>query len=411
MRIVISSGHGLHVAGAVGIISEVTESRRVTDKVAGILHDNTTGVVVDVFHENNAFTQSANINNIVRHHNNQIRDLDVSVHFNSVAGGIIDEGIGVEVLYKGGDAKTLSLAAKISRAISKASGLRDRGAKPKTDLAFLNNTTAPAVLIEVCFVNSRKDVSLYQSSFSEICLAIAEAVSGKIIEIKPPAPSFPISEANIRAMQELGVINSPDYWRGVTSVQWLNELLSNAGKEGVLDSRIDNGITDIDIALKVLQEAGIMNSPDYWRNLVTSNSVPHLDRLLINIANRSRLILEKIVHAEARGEDIYGQTLVANVVLNRHRSGGFPNGIYNVVMQSGINSQGRMTFQFSPVENGAYAAAVASESVKQAVTNALNGPDNSKGAMFFIGNGMFEGSWHQRALTKLFTYGGHTFLI
>jgi N-acetylmuramoyl-L-alanine amidase len=38
-RIVISSGHGLHVRGAAGIIDEVDEARRVVERLAEMLED------------------------------------------------------------------------------------------------------------------------------------------------------------------------------------------------------------------------------------------------------------------------------------------------------------------------------------------------------------------------------------
>ena len=74
-----------------------------------------------------------------------------------------------------------------------------------------------------------------------------------------------------------------------------------------------------------------MNSPDYWRNQAENGEVRFLGQLLINMANRSLDPLERIIWAEARGEDMLGQTLVANVVINRHRCGRFPNGFYNVI--------------------------------------------------------------------------------
>jgi len=107
-----------------------------------------------------------------------------------------------------------------------------------------------------------------------------------------PAPpqSFPISEENLAQMVEFGVMQSPEYWRGVTTIQHLNELLTNAGQTGRLSANTNNIITTVDSALNTLQRTGIMNSPDYWRNLVNSdNAVPHLDRLLINLANRCLL--------------------------------------------------------------------------------------------------------------------------
>jgi len=190
MRIAISSGHGLFVSGARGIIDEVIEARKVTDRVAAILRDN--GVTVFPFHENNARTVSDNIGAIVRHHNSQTRDLDVSIHFNCTATGIIEErAIGVEVLHHTSNQTTRVLAGRVARAISDASGLllrhqQSSGAVARNNLSFLNNTRAPAILIEVCFVVSRTDVRLYQAYFEEICRAIASSISGQ--SIIPPVP-------------------------------------------------------------------------------------------------------------------------------------------------------------------------------------------------------------------------------
>jgi len=92
------------------------------------------------------------------------------------------------VLYRQGDAKTRRLAGRLAAAISGASGLvlrhpRSSGAKPRMNLGFLNNTTAPALLIEVCFVNSREDVRLYQAHFEEICNAIASTLVNRSVLI------------------------------------------------------------------------------------------------------------------------------------------------------------------------------------------------------------------------------------
>jgi len=190
MRIVISSGHGLLVRGARGLIDEVDEARRVTNRVAEILRQ--LGVTTNVFHENNARTQSDNVGAIVRHHNSQQRDLDVSIHFNSTATGLIeDRAIGVEVLHHSNNQNTRVLAGKVARAISDSSGIllrhkQDSGAVGRTNLSFLTNTSAPAILIEVCFVVSRVDVRLYTQFFNEICTAIATTISGR--DVAPPNP-------------------------------------------------------------------------------------------------------------------------------------------------------------------------------------------------------------------------------
>jgi N-acetylmuramoyl-L-alanine amidase len=178
-RICISSGHGLHVRGASGHLDERNENVRVVDKVYELL--TAAGVPVKKYHENTATTQNQNLNNIVNWHNAQTRDLDVSVHFNS--GG----GTGTEVLYVTQDV----LAKKVSKAIADVAGWPNRGGKHRSDLFFLNNTEEPAILIEVCFVDSSSDADVYRRNFDPICHAIANSISGQTfappIEELPPA--------------------------------------------------------------------------------------------------------------------------------------------------------------------------------------------------------------------------------
>ena len=182
--ILLSSGHGLNVSGARDLIDEVTEARRVTNRVGIIL--SSANIPNIVFHENTERTRDTNVNAIVRWHNARSRNLDVSIHFNSVDGGTRDAGIGVETLYLTGNAQTKQIASNVSRAISNASGLvlrRGDGTLSST-LGFMRLTTAPAILIEVCFVNSRTDVRLYNQHFEAICHAIAESISGRQISLE-----------------------------------------------------------------------------------------------------------------------------------------------------------------------------------------------------------------------------------
>jgi N-acetylmuramoyl-L-alanine amidase len=179
-KIVISSGHGKYIRGASDIIDEVDEARRVVDRVAELLK--AAGVGVVVFHDNTSTTQSENLNTIVAFHNEQTRELDVSVHFNAYEH--TSKPMGTEVLYVTQD----DLAADVSEAITDAAGFIDRGAKERTDLAFLNNTDEPAILIETCFVDSSADVSLYQTHFDSICAAIAESISDVEVSVPPEQP-------------------------------------------------------------------------------------------------------------------------------------------------------------------------------------------------------------------------------
>lgn len=172
-RFVGSSGHGLKIRGAKHFIDEVDEARKVTNEVHRILTTEYNGAG-SMFHDNTSTTQNQNLQTIVNYHNGQQRDLDWSIHFN--AASVIDGPRGVEVLYY--DAKDLS--AKVSAAIAKSSGLKDRGAKRRTELYFLKNTTKPAILLEICFVDSKADVELYQKNFKAICAAIAEVLAAHL---------------------------------------------------------------------------------------------------------------------------------------------------------------------------------------------------------------------------------------
>ena len=89
-------------------------------------------------------------------------------------------------------------------------------------------------------------------------------------------------------------------------------------------------------------------------------------------------VLLKIVEAEAGGEDTTGKMLVANVVMNRVRSGSFPNTVTEVVYQ---RSEGRA--QFSPTADGRIDRVSVSPDTVEAVARVMNGEDPSAGALFF----------------------------
>jgi N-acetylmuramoyl-L-alanine amidase len=61
-------------------------------------------------------------------------------------------------------------------------GFINRGPKYRDNLYFLNQTDERAILIEVCFVDSKADADLYRAKFSEICRLIAASIAYSIIE-------------------------------------------------------------------------------------------------------------------------------------------------------------------------------------------------------------------------------------
>jgi len=182
MKIVISSGHGKYVRGASGLIDEVDEARKVVKETAILMRER--GAEVIEFHDDVSKTQSDNLHRIVDFHNSKKRDLDISVHFNAYMP--TDGARGTEVLYL----TQKDLAAKVCNAIVSAGGFINRGAHKRTDLYFLNNTSMPAILLEICFVDAKIDVENYHKNFHAICQAIADSIVEKKTEIAIPVGNW-----------------------------------------------------------------------------------------------------------------------------------------------------------------------------------------------------------------------------
>ncbi|HJB90450.1 MAG TPA: cell wall hydrolase [Candidatus Eisenbergiella merdigallinarum] len=145
------------------------------------------------------------------------------------------------------------------------------------------------------------------------------------------------------------------------------------------------------------------------RQPVIDVSLLEKDRIY-EISGEDYETLLKIVEAEAGSEDEEGKLLVANVVLNRVKSDDFPDTVTEVVYQR----DGGVA-QFSPAADGSLseveAGAVSRETVS-AVCRALQGEDNSRGALYFAARSAADAEnmrWFDTHLTRLFAYGGHEF--
>ena len=173
-QINISSGHSINCQGASDIINEVTEARKVVDRIYELCK--AMGIEVYKYHDTSS-SSSQNLRNIVNWHNQFKDGIDVSIHFNAYQH--TSNSMGTEVCYY----SQSQLASEVSSAISKAGGLKDRGGKERKGLYVLKNTNKPMILIEVCFCDSSYDVQKYQENFDNICLAIIQALTGKTTQI------------------------------------------------------------------------------------------------------------------------------------------------------------------------------------------------------------------------------------
>lgn len=119
---------------------------------------------------------------------------------------------------------------------------------------------------------------------------------------------------------------------------------------------------------------------------------------LVSLDAEDEEILKKIAMSEAEGESTRGKALVMLSVLNRVRSGEFPDTVAEVVFQDG---------QYSPVLDGRYYSSIPDDDCVAALELIESGWDESMGAMYFENYG--ADSWHSRNLEFLFQEGNHKF--
>lgn len=118
----------------------------------------------------------------------------------------------------------------------------------------------------------------------------------------------------------------------------------------------------------------------------------------VDVYSSDTTLIAQLVHAEAKGEPYSGKVAVAEVILNRVKSGEFPNSVQGVVYQSG---------QFSPVTNGSINNSPTAEDYA-AVKEALNGSSNAGGALYFYNPAIATSRWLDQFPTKN-VIGNHYF--
>ena len=178
MRINVSAGHnpdGKVACGAVGLLKESTEARRVTNEVVRLLKEQ--GHTVYNCTCDNGTSQGDVLKKIVAKCNQHTVDLDVSIHFNAGAGAQKKNGqtTGTEVLVYNDTSKAMAAAQRVAKQIS-ALGFKNRGIKIRDGLYFLRNTKSPAMLIECCFVDDGDDAALYD--YKKMAAAIVQGITG-----------------------------------------------------------------------------------------------------------------------------------------------------------------------------------------------------------------------------------------
>lgn len=123
-----------------------------------------------------------NLSNIVSNMNRYAGDWHISNHLNAFNG----QANGVEVWYYAGDTVAEEMAAKVSAAISKATGLYNRGAKATTNLYVISNSVGRALLIEWAFIDNQNDMNKLMPNLDKAVRAVVECFGYKPSGTTPP---------------------------------------------------------------------------------------------------------------------------------------------------------------------------------------------------------------------------------
>ena len=176
MSCLIMAGHtkdGNKGSGAIGHISESDETRKVAPKVhKNLIKLNCDSVYVhlDKAKGSNYLKEQVDLANAQGEF-----DCMVQIHFNCGTNDKDSSTTGCEVYYLSEKGKVFA-----ERVDAKLSTLfKNRGVKQNDKLYWLRHTKCPAILIEVCFVDDKDDVKVYEENFYEVCKLIAEGLANK----------------------------------------------------------------------------------------------------------------------------------------------------------------------------------------------------------------------------------------
>lgn len=135
----------------------------------------------------------------------------------------------------------------------------------------------------------------------------------------------------------------------------------------------------VDVTLKTGEALTLEEEAELKRKIASeqrpSDGITQTAAIAANVDELT--LLGAIIQCESGNQSYDGQLAVGAVVVNRVKSGSYPNSIYDVVFQKG---------QFGPASNGALAKRLnkgVGETALAAAQAALDGQDNTSGALHF----------------------------
>ena len=235
----IHGGHNRIVSGASALLDEVTEDRKVKDRVISRLRS--LGHTAYDCTDDKGRSQGANLANIVAKCNAHTVDVDVSIHLNLGRKDKKGDGKtgGAEVFIY--DYELKDLAKAVADAIAEEFGYALRsdettpsgyaGVKIKKSLYVLQNTKNKAMLVECCFVDDADDAKVWNAD--RCAGAIVKGLTGKKVSAGSSTSKPAASKPTTSSKSYKAKVNTPS---GVN-------VRSGAGKKYGIITAIPNGTT------------------------------------------------------------------------------------------------------------------------------------------------------------------------
>ena len=220
-KIAVRGGHTELCIGAIALLNELTEDRKVKDAVIKYLIELGYEVLDVTPPVNYTSNSSTDLAYGVNKANEWGADLFISIHFNK-AYDSYNGALGSEVCVY----SEHEIAQRVVDGLG-VLGFKNRGQKVRDNLYELKYTKMKAMIVETCFVEATEDVALYNKLGSDtIGKVIAESIANnKIIE-----NTTEVKKEEVSKPVQAPVSNTDD---------WVARLQAECNKQGFSKQNVD----------------------------------------------------------------------------------------------------------------------------------------------------------------------------
>lgn len=232
-KIFLDPGHGGHDSGALGFgLEEKRVNLSVSLKVKKILESH--NINVEMIRKTDTFFS---LSERAKRANKSGADYFISIHCNASNG----KGYGAETYcLTGSQGAGKSLATKIQKSIVSAGLARkDRGVK-EANFTILRETTMPAALVELAFIDNKEDNEILKHKENELALAVAKGILDELdIKYNPPSDNSSIIAPDGQFYKvSVGAFGSYS-----TAIKIRDKAIESGFKDSYLSKTIINGKT------------------------------------------------------------------------------------------------------------------------------------------------------------------------